>query len=362
MGSQWPKKPWWGLWFPSSQEYGAAIDFFVEKLAEIVMRRRDFIVGIGGVVVAVAGPREAQAQQARRIALMTSGTASDPDLKVAAFERALEGRGWMIGRNVLLDRRFGIDSAPIANTAVAELLKQSPDIILAGEGAALAAAQRATSTIPIVFTGVSEPVTRGFVRSLAHPGGNITGFANLEPSFGAKWLELLKEIAPNVQRVGVAFSPALSGAQLFYRSIELAADSFSVRVTAVNVQSPGDIESKIEAFGREPDGGLISVPDGFSEPHRDVFVAQTARYRLPAVYPFRSFARAGGLASYGNDLRDSYRQAALYVDRILRGDRPSDLPVEQPTRFELTINLKTAKALSLSIPQSVLVRADEVIE
>ena len=267
----------------------------------------------------------------------------------------------MIGRNVLIERRFGVDSASTANAAVAELLKLSPDVILAGEGAALAAAQRATGAIPIVFTGVSEPVTRGFVQSLAHPGGNITGFANLEPSFGAKWLELLKEIA-NVQRVGVVFSPALSGAQLFYRSIEAAAANFSVKVASVNVRTPGDIESGIEELSRDPDGGLINVPDGFSEPHRDLFVTQTARYRLPAVYPFRSFARAGGLASYGNDLRDSYRQAALYVDRILRSDRPSDLPVEQPTRFELTINLQTAKALGLSVPQSVLVRADEVIE
>jgi putative ABC transport system substrate-binding protein len=323
------------------------------------VKRREFIAGLGG---AAAWPVVATAQQTRRIALMTSGAASDPDQKVAAFERALEGRGWMIGRNLVIDRRFSVDNAPTANTAVAELLKLSPDVILAGEGAALAAAQRATGSIPIVFTGVSEPVTRGFVQSLAHPGGNITGFANLEPSFGAKWLELLKEIAPNVQRVGVVFSPALSGAQLFYRSIEAAAENFSVKVITVHVQSPGDIEREIGAFGRAPNGSLINVPDGFSEPHREIFVAQAAHYRLPAVYPFRSFARAGGLASYGNDLRDSYRQAAIYIDRILRGDRPSDLPVEQPTRFELTINLKTAKALDLSVPQSVLVRADEVIE
>jgi putative tryptophan/tyrosine transport system substrate-binding protein len=324
------------------------------------MRRREFTAGLGAT--AAAWPLEAGAQQARRIALMTAGAASDPDKKVAAFERALEGRGWIIGRNLMIDRRFSVDSGPTANAALAELLKLSPDLILAGEGAALAAAQRGTASIPIVFTGVSEPVTRGFVQSLAHPGGNISGFANLEPSFGAKWLELLKEIAPNVQRVGVVFSPALSGAQLFCDSIEAAAANFSVKVTAVHVQSPGDIEREIAAFGRAPDGGLINVPDGFSEPHREIFVAQAARYRLPAIYPFRSFARAGGLASYGNDLRDSYRQAAIYVDRILRGDRPSDLPVVQPTRFELTINVKTAKALDLSVPQSVLVRADEVIE
>jgi putative tryptophan/tyrosine transport system substrate-binding protein len=324
------------------------------------MRRREFIAGLGAA--AAVWPSEGKAQQTRRIALMTSGAASDPDQKVTAFDRALASRGWMIGRNVVIDRRFEIDSAFTANAAVAELLKLSPDVILAGEGAALAAAQRATGSIPIVFTGVSEPVTRGFVQSLAHPGGNITGFANLEPSFGAKWLELLKEIAPNVQRVGVVFSPALSGAQLFHRSIEAAAANFSVEVVSVNLRTPGDIESGIEAFSRAHNGGLINVPDGFSEPHRDLFVTQTARYRLPAVYPFRSFARAGGLASYGNDLRDSYRQAALYVDRILRGDRPSDLPVEQPTRFELTINLRTAKALDLSVPQSVLVRANEVIE
>jgi putative ABC transport system substrate-binding protein len=245
-----------------------------------MMRRREYIAGLGAALA--AWPLETRAQQLRRIAFMSSSAASDPDLKVEAFQRQLESRGWVVGRNLVIDRRFGVDNASTASAAVSELLKLSPDVILAGEGAALAAAQRATGSIPIVFTGVSEPVTRGFVQSLSHPGGNITGFANLEPSFGAKWLELLKEIAPNVQRVAVVFSPALSGAQLFYRSIEAAAGNFSGVVTPAHVQSPVNIESEIEAFGRTPNGGLINIPDGFSDAHIEIFVAQTARFRLPA--------------------------------------------------------------------------------
>jgi putative ABC transport system substrate-binding protein len=323
------------------------------------MRRREFMAGLGSA--AVAGPLEGWAQQARRIAFISLFKAtSDPE--VAAFERGLEARGWTINRNLVIDYRFGVDNAAAANVAVAELLNLSPDVIFVGGGAALAAAERATRSIPIVFTGVSEPVTRGFVQSLAHPGGNITGFANLEPTFGAKWLELLKEIAPSVERVAVVFSPALSGAQLFYRSIEAAAKTFSVGVIAVHVQSASDIEHKIEAFARAPNGGLVNVPDGFSESNKDVFVAQTARHRLPAIYPFPSFTHAGGLISYGNDARVSHQQASTYVDRILRGERPSDLPVQQPTNFVLTINLKTAKTLGLTVPQSILLRADEVIE
>jgi putative tryptophan/tyrosine transport system substrate-binding protein len=322
-------------------------------------RRREFIAGLAAATV--GRPLEAWAQQARRVAFMTTfKSASDP--RVAALEHGLEARGWMIDRNLVIDYRFGVDSTAAANDAIAELLKLRPEIILTNGGAALAAAQRATNSIPIVFTGVSEPVTRGFVQSLAHPGGNITGFANLEPTFGAKWFQLLKEIVPSIERVAVVFSPALSGAQLFYRSIEAAAQGFSVKVVAIHVQSPSDFRRGIEAFAGSPNEGLINVPDGFSEGHRDTLVAQAARYRLPAVYPFQSFARAGGLASYGNDERDSHQQASTYVDRILRGERPSDLPVNQPTKFELVINLKTANALGLTIPETLLATADEVIQ
>jgi putative ABC transport system substrate-binding protein len=327
------------------------------------MKRREFIALIGG---AATWPIMARAQQAgtRRIAFMTFVAESDAEstLRIAAFKGELESLGWIVGSNLLIDYRLGVDSAARATTTTAELLRLSPDVILAGEGSALVAAQQATRTLPIVFTGISEPVARGFVQSLAHPGGNITGLSNLEPTFGAKWLELLNEIAPGVVRVAVVFNPASSGAILFFRSIEAAAQKFAVEVVAIQVHSPADIEHEIEAFGRRPNGGVINVPDGFSAPYKELFVGLTSRYLLPAIYPFRSFADIGGLASYGNDVREGYRQAAVYVDRILRGAKPADLPVMQPTKFELVINLKTAKALGLTVPPTLLARADEVIE
>jgi putative ABC transport system substrate-binding protein len=334
-----------------------------EALGEDYVRRRQFITLLGG---AAAWPVTARAQQpgARRIAFMTFVAESDSEStqRIMAFERGLEALGWVIGRNLLVDYRLGVDNAARASAVTAELLRLSPDVVLAGEGAALVAAQQATRTVPIVFTGISEPVARGFVQSLAHPGGNITGFSNLEPTFGAKWLELLNEIAPGVVRVAVVFNPASSGALLFFRSIEAAAQRFGMEAVAVQVHSPADIALEIEAFARRPNGGVINVPDGFSEPHKELFVRLTNHYVLPAIYPFRSFADIGGLASYGNDVHNGYRQAAVYVDRILRGAKPADLPVMQPTKFELVVNLKTAKALGLTIPESFLLRADVVIE
>jgi putative ABC transport system substrate-binding protein len=205
-------------------------------------------------------------------------------------------------------------------------------------------------------------VHRGFVQSLAHPGGNITGFSNLEPTMGAKWLELLNEIAPGVKRVAVVFNHASSGAVLFFRSIEAVAPKFAVGVVMTQVHNSAEIEQAIEAFSRQPNGGLISVPDGFLPTHKALFGKLATQYRLPAIYPFRVFPEAGGLVSYGNNLVDQYGQAAAYVDRILRGEKPGDLPVQAPTKFELVVNLKTAKALGLPIPESFLLRADEVIE
>jgi putative tryptophan/tyrosine transport system substrate-binding protein len=327
------------------------------------VKRREFITLIGS---AAAWPVAARAQQAgaRRIAFMTFVAESDPESaqRIMAFERGLESQGWLIGRNLLIDYRLGVDNPARASTVTAELLKLSPDVVLAGEGSALVAAQQATRTVPIVFTGISEPVARGFVQSLAHPGGNITGFSNLEPTFGAKWLELLNQIAPGVVRVAVVFNPTSSGALLFLQSIEAAAARFSMEVLAIQVHSPADIALEIEAFARRPNGGVINVPDGFSEPHKELLVRLTNHYALPAIYPFRSFASIGGLATYGNDVHNGYRQAAGYVDRILRGEKPADLPVVQPTKFELVINLKTAKALGLTVPPNLLATADEVIE
>jgi putative tryptophan/tyrosine transport system substrate-binding protein len=245
--------------------------------------------------------------------------------------------------------------------AVTELLKLSPEVIVAGIGPALVAAKVATRTIPIVFLSISEPVRRGFVQSLAHPGGNITGFANMEATLGSKWLELLKEIAPGVARVAVMFNPEDSTG-FFFRSVEAAAQKFAVEVIMVPVHDPAEIASGIETFSRQPNGGLINPPDGFSTSYYKLFIELTARYRLPAIYTSRVFADAGGLVSYSVNLVEQYRQAASYVDRILRGEKPADLPVQLPIKYELVINLKTAKALGLTVPQTLLVAADAVIE
>jgi putative ABC transport system substrate-binding protein len=246
--------------------------------------------------------------------------------------------------------------------AVAQSLRLTPDVIVANGGLALTAAQQATRTVPIVFTGVSEPVERGFVASLARPGGNTTGFTNLEPTIGAKWLELLKEVAPGIRRVAVMLNPESSGAILFARSAEAAARKFAVQVVTALVHDAAEIETAMTMLGREPGGGLILPPDGFTPAYRNMIVELTLRYRLPMIGQSRVFPEAGSLMSYGVDLVDQYRQAATYVDRILRGEKPADLPVQQPVKFELVINMKTAKALGLTVPLTLQVAADEVID
>jgi putative tryptophan/tyrosine transport system substrate-binding protein len=233
---------------------------------------------------------------------------------------------------------------------------------LAGIGQALIAAKAATATIPIVFTTVSEPVSRGFVQSLSHPGGNITGFTNVEPTVGSKWLQLLKEIAPSVRRVAAIFNPESSAAVLFYRSIDANAEKFGVEVAMLPVHDRTQIASSIETFAQKPGGGLINLPDGFSPIHRELFIELTARFGLPAIYPNRNFTEDGGLISYSVDFAEQYRQAAGYVDRILRGEKPADLPVQQPTKFELVINTTAAKTLGLTVPLTLLVYADELIQ
>jgi putative ABC transport system substrate-binding protein len=250
-----------------------------------------------------------------------------------------------------------------ARTETAELLKLSPDVILANSVGAVRAAQQATRTIPIVFTAVSEPVAQGFVAGLAHPGANITGFTNLEPSVGGKWLELLKEIAPRVTRVAFIFNPRSSPVtSLFIRSAEVAAPNFAVETVEAPVKQPAEIEAVMARIGREPGGGLILPPDTFTSSHHKLIVDLASRYKLPAIYALPDFAVAGGLASYGPDVTDQFRRAAAYVDRILRGEKPGDLPVQQPTKFEFVINLKTAKELGLEVPNSIQLLADEVIE
>jgi len=331
------------------------------------MRRREFITRRGGTAVAwplavVAQPKD----RVRRIGVLTWAAENDPDSRtesVAPFQQGLEKLGWKLGRNLYIDYRWGIVDVERARAAAAELLRLAPDAILAIGTPATRALQHANSTVPIVFAVVSEPVTQGFVQSLAHPGGNMTGFTNLEPSVGAKWLELLKEIAPNVTRVAVIINPQVFPFSVrFSRSAEAVAAKFAVEAVTAPVHDTAEFEPIMKTLGRQPGGGLIFPVDPFTSLHRKLIIGLADRYELPAIYGFRHFAAEGGLISYGADQPDLHRQAATYVDRILRGEKPADLPVQQPTKFELVVNVKTAKTLGLTVPPSLLTRADEVIE
>jgi ABC-type uncharacterized transport system substrate-binding protein len=313
--------------------------------------RREFVALLGG---AAAWPLAAHAQQperVRRIGVLMVGAESDH-----------ENLGWIVSRNLQIDYRWSVSDDERAAAAAAELLRLIPDVVLASAPPALRAVQQTTRTTPIVFAAISEPVAQGFVASLAHPGGNTTGFASLEPTLGAKWLELLKEIAPHVTRVAAMRNPASApiGAQ-FIHSAEAAASKLVLKTVEAQVHEPAEIEAVITKLGREPGGGLIILPDAFLSLHQRLVIDLAARHRVPAIYPFRYFA-GGGLVSYGPDVADQFRRAAGYVDRIFRGEKPADLPVQQPTKFELVINIKTAKALGLDVPPTLLARADEVIE
>jgi putative tryptophan/tyrosine transport system substrate-binding protein len=329
------------------------------------MRRRDFISLIGSA--AATWPLAARAQQSdrvRRVGVLTPLAQGDPEgqARDVAFQQGLEKLGWTTGRNVRIDYRWGINDVEKANVAIAELLATAPDVILASTSRVIATFQQATRTVPIVFTMIYEPVAQGFVQNLAHPGGNITGFTAMEATVGAKWLELLKDIAPQVTQVGFMYSPDNPGPMQASRSVEAAATNSVLRVVMAPVRGPAEIEAAATMLGREPGGGLIVPPDGFLLGYRKLIIELVARYRLPAIYGEANFIPEGGLASYGVNIPEQFRQAAAYVDRILRGEKAGDLPVQQPTKYELVINLKTAKALGLSIPPDVLARADEVIE
>jgi|SRR5262245_556978 putative ABC transport system substrate-binding protein len=329
------------------------------------MRRREFITLLGG---AAAWPLSASGQEAtrvRKVAVLMVSAENDPQSRgrVIAFEQGLEKLGWKVGRNLQIHYRWGISDDEHARAAIADLLKLGPDLILASAPPALRAAQQATGTLPIVFTAISEPVTSGFVASLARPGGNTTGFSSLEPTLGAKWLELLKEMAPRLTRVAVMRNPASSiFTSQFVRWAEAAAAKLAVEAVESLVHDPAEIDAVITRLGREPGGGLIVLPDAFLSIHQTWIVDLALRNRLPAIFAFRYFAAAGGLVSYGPDVAAQFGGAATYVDRIFRGEKPADLPVQQPIKFELVINLKTAKALGLEVPPTLLARADEVIE
>jgi putative ABC transport system substrate-binding protein len=325
------------------------------------VKRRTFIAGLGG---AAAWPLAARAQQGdrmRRIGVLGVGIESG-NRNVSAFTQVLAGLGWIDGRNVRMDLRAGGGDINRIRALAHELVGLQPDIILAITTPATVALQRETRTIPIVFTMVPDPVASGIVAGLGRPNGNITGFATLEASLGGKWLELLSEIAPGLQRAAIMFNPDTAPVSAHMPSLEAAARSLKVVPITAPVRSDGEIETAIIVLGHEPGGGLVITPDGFTSVHRAPIRSAAARNNVPAIYPLSYFAREGGLLSYGPDPVDTFRRAATYVDRILRGAKPEDLPVQFPTKFEMVLNLKTAKALGLTVPQSILLRADEVIE
>jgi len=330
------------------------------------MKRRQFIALLAGG--ATAWPLRAGAQEPgrlHRIGVLVNLPADDPQTQVRldAFRQGLAKLGWSEGRNLGVDYRFSVSTIEQGETPVKELIGLQPEVILAHGTPAVMALRKATGTVPVVFVVVSEPVAQGFVQSLSHPGGNITGFSYLEPSLGAKWLELLMDIAPRLVRVATIFNPETApNARLFFHSVQIAAQKFTVELIESPVHDPAGIEEAMVKLASEPGGGLIVLPDVFTGLHRKAIFERAAHHRLPAVYSFPNYATEGGLMAYGVHIGDLYRRSAEYVDRILRGAKPADLPVEQPIKFELVINLTTAKALGLTIPATLLATADEVIE
>jgi putative ABC transport system substrate-binding protein len=329
------------------------------------MKRREFITLLGGAPA--AWPLAARAQQperARRIGLLV-GVADDREgeARVTALKQGLQELGWTDGRNMQIETRFGGADAGRIRAHAAELVALAPDVILGHTSPVLRALRQATSSIPIIFVSVNDPVEQGFVSSLAHPGGNITGFALVDFQMVGKWLEMLKEAAPSVTRAAVMFSPDTSPHYYVYlRAFEAMPRSVAVEVTAAPVRDTAEVEETIAKLGREPGGGLIVAADAFNFVHYQLFIRLAQKHRLPAVYYLRTSVAQGALMSYGPDVYDLFRRSASYVDRILKGAKPADLPVQQPTKYELAINLKTARALGLEVPPALLALADEVIE
>ena len=328
------------------------------------MKRREFITLLGG---AAAWPLEARAQQGervRRIGVLNPAAADDAvfQARLGAFQQELALLGWSIGRNVRIDIRWASTNAAEIRRQAAELVALAPDVILAAGDSTVPSLLQATRTVPIVFAVVTDPVGAGYVDSLARPGGNVTGFMNFEFGQSGKWLDLLKEIAPTVRRVAVLRDPVNPAQIAQFGAIQAVAPSLSLEVIPVNMRDAGEIEQSVKTFARSPNGGLVVAASGTAVRYRDLIITLAAQNKLPAVYWERFFVAAGGLISYGADLIDNYRRAAGYADRILKGEKPADLPVQVPTKYELVINLKTAKALGLTVPQSLLARADEVIE
>ena len=327
------------------------------------MRRRDFISLFGSAAAWPLASRAQQPDRMRRIGVLMNTAADDPEgqARNTAFVQALQQFGWTDGRNARIETRWGTDASSTRRYA-AELVALAPDAILASASAAMGALQQTTRTVPIIFVTIIDPVGAGFVESLARPGGNVTGFSLFDYGLSGKWLELLKEIAPGVMRVGVLRDTAVGSGVGQYAIIQAVAPSLGVELRPIDMRDAGEIERAVVAFARVPNSGLIIVGAPSLVVHRNLIITLAARHQLPAVYPIPYLARSGGLISYGPNSIDPYRRSADYVDRILKGEKPADLPVQAPTKYELVINLKTARALGLTIPPMVLARADEVIE
>jgi putative ABC transport system substrate-binding protein len=327
------------------------------------MRRREFIAVIGGAALPLPSLAQ-QPDRPRQVGVSMPFAEDNPEARArtAALVQELESLGWRIGHNLQIDYRWSAGDARLANKAAAELVASGPDVILATATPATAALQSTTKTVPIVFAVVADPVSAGFVASLARPGGNITGFTNIEYAIGAKWLELSKEIAPQIKRVGVIRDPGVTSSIGQFGAIQSVAPSLGVELRPLGGRDADDIQRTVSEFVQDPGGGLITLAAPLTNNHRHLIIALAARHRLPAIYPFRFFVADGGLISYGPDSIDPYRRAAGYIDRILKGEKPADLPVQAPAKYELAINLKTAKGLGLEVPPMLLARADEVIE
>jgi putative tryptophan/tyrosine transport system substrate-binding protein len=329
------------------------------------MKRREFVALLGSAVVWPLAARAQQPERMRRIGVLMSGSADDSAAlaQISAFAQGLQERGWSVGVNVRIDYRWGAGDVDHFRKYAAELVALAPDVILATAGSIVAALQQASRTVPIVFVTTVDPVGGGLVESLARPGGNATGFSTREFSMFGKSLELLKEIAPRMSRVAVIRDPAVAAGSGGFAAIQTVAPSFGVELTPIGVRTADEIERSIAAFARSGNGGVIVVgPTSSVQPHRNLIIALATQHRLPAIYGSTIWSKAGGLISYGPDQLDQYRRAANYVGRILKGEKPGDLPVQAPIKYELVINLETAKALDLEIPPSLLARADEVIE
>jgi putative tryptophan/tyrosine transport system substrate-binding protein len=328
------------------------------------VKRREFITLLGGTAAWPLAARAQQGERMRRIGVLLPAAADDPEFQTwsGAFLQGLQQSGWTIGQNVRIDNRWATSNAREIRRHAAELVALPPDVILAIGASTVGPLLQATRTVPIVFVAVVDPVGAGFVDSLARPGSNATGFTSFEYSLSAKWLELLKQIAPGVTRVAVLRDPAIPSGIGQFGVIQAAATTLGVEANPVTVRDVAEIEHAVTAFARSANSGLILTASALTLAHRDLIIALAAQHKLPAIYPFRYFATGGGLISYGPDSIDPFRRAAGYVDRILKGEKPADLPVQAPTKYELVINLKTAKALGLDVPPTLLARADEVIE